>query len=94
MDATTVRLLLSALVCPLAMGALMWMMMRQTGEESPSLPTLPTTPGERLTLLRAQRDDLEAEIAELTQVARLEAERDDLRAAPPRPHDVSVGSAD
>ena len=59
MDASTLLLIVAFVACPIAMGAMMWMMNKQMNERSS---------GPRrgdLKQLRAQENALRAEIAEL-----------------------------
>lgn len=71
------------LACPIGMGAMMWMMGKNMGgqkEQSMSDPLMPTSSSEeRLTALRARRQALETEIAEVTKLAELEARAQELR---------------
>lgn len=80
MDFNTISRLALALACPVGMGLMMWWM----GKGMHRNPTQPHSPAEsadtRLAALRAQREALEAEIAETTRLADLEAKRDALKA--------------
>lgn len=68
--------------CPIMMFVMMRMMNKQMGErQAHSLPDeqLPADPNAHVAALRQQRQMLDAEIAEATQVVELEAQRDALR---------------
>lgn len=75
---------IAMLACPIGMGLMMWLMNRnmsgQSGHAMPGGQT-PTSAAERLAALRAQRQVLEAEIAETARIAELEAKREVLRAS-------------
>lgn len=63
---------IAVLACPIGMGLMMWLMMRNPGDKSVSSHA---SGGERLTALRQQRQQLEQEIAETEKIAALEAEK-------------------
>jgi C4-dicarboxylate-specific signal transduction histidine kinase len=98
MDTNTILLVLAAVACPIVMGFMMWTMMRDTSRQSKE-PTseqpLSVNTAERLAVLRQQRQALEAEIAEATRIAELEAMREqlvsDTRLASDRYHSDTVG---
>lgn len=86
MDVNTILLVLAAVACPIVMGIMMWWMMRDTsrqGKEPTSEQPLSANAAERLTMLRQQRQVLEAEIAEVTRIAELEAKREQLMSSQP-----------
>ena len=74
MELTTLLPYMGILLCPIAMGLMMWMMSRNMGGHVDQAP-LGQTPTERLDVLREQRKALEAEISEMTRIKELEQER-------------------
>ena len=86
MDVNTILLVLAAVGCPVIMGIMMWWMMRdgsRQGQAPTSEQSLPVNAAERLAMLRQQRQTLEAEIAEVTGIAELEAKREQLLSGTP-----------
>ena len=81
MEPATIILILAVLACPIGMGLMMWQMNRrmesQSGHAMPG-DRLNADPAERLAALRAQRQALQAEIAETAKIAELEAKREAL----------------
>lgn len=81
MEPATLLLLAGVLACPIMMGVMMWLMSKNMGGQSSQSmaghPT-PASSQERLAALRAQQQALEAEIAEVTRLAELEAQREAL----------------
>ena len=69
------------LACPIGMGLMMWLMNKNMGSNQSHSTPKDQTAAERLAALRAQRQTLEAEIAETARIAELEAKRDALRDA-------------
>ena len=73
---------LPLLACPLGMGLMMWMMMRgkkdtpmqemqgQAGDVAVNQPSTALNPDDRLTILHAQLDDVQAQIARLAAESR------------------------
>lgn len=75
MNPQTVIFAIAMLACPLGMGLMMWLMMRNShGQSDPSAKA--QTPAERLAALRAQRQQLESEISETSRIAELETQRE------------------
>lgn len=84
MDPTTLLILVAALVCPIGMGVMMWMMNRQMGgHEGHAMPGHPASEADRLLALQAQRRMLEQEIAEAEKIVALEAQKQALMPATP-----------
>lgn len=78
----SIFLLVMGLACPLGMGLMIWLMNRSMSDPSGHTAAdkqKHIRPTERLAALREQRQLLEIEIAELSQLAELEAQRDALR---------------
>ena len=73
---------LAMLACPIVMGLMMWWMMKGMNHEPGHTAPTHQTSAEKLAALRAQRETLEAEIAETARIAELEAKRDALRKQP------------
>ncbi len=76
MDPSTLLLLVGVLACPIGMGVMMWLMNKNMSDQH-TMPGQPTSANaaERLAALRAQRQALEAEIAEAAKIVELEAKR-------------------
>lgn len=78
MDLSSLLFFTVVLACPIGMGVMMWMMRKKPGDHAMTGDQMPANPDERLVALRTQRQALEAEIAETSRVAELEAQRDAL----------------
>lgn len=78
MNANSIFLLVMGLACPIGMGLMMWLMNKnmsnQSGHSFSDKKEL-VSPTQRLADLQAQRQMLEAEIAELTQIVALEGQQ-------------------
>lgn len=84
MEPGQILVVVAALACPVGMGLMVWWMSKNMGgEHGHSMPANPssTHSAERLAALRAQRQQLEAEIAEVSRLAELEAKREALLAS-------------
>src|SRR5688572_23875606 len=75
MELTTLLPYIGVLLCPIAMGLMMWMMNRNMGRYAGQAESTEQMPAERLAALREQRNTLEAEIGEMTRIVELEDER-------------------
>lgn len=80
MELSTAIVIAAFVACPIAMGAAMWLMNRKMNE--PRRGRVGTSSSDRPADLRAQRRDLEAEIAEVTRLLDLEAKRAALHEEP------------
>jgi len=82
MELSTLFYFIALLACPIGMGTMMWMMGKSKGGQKESaLPDGQMTgkpTDARLAALRARRQALEAEIAEVTELVELETRRKDL----------------
>ena len=76
MNPSTLLLLIGVLACPIGMGVMMWLMNKNMSSQSAMSEHQSAV--ERLAALRAQRQTLEAEIAEVAKIAELEAKREAL----------------
>lgn len=74
MELTTLLPYMGILLCPIAMGLMMWMMSRNMDGRVGNAP-MEQTPADRLAALHEQRNALEAEISEISRIAELEGER-------------------
>lgn len=66
--------LMMGIACPVIMGLMMWMMSKQMQSPGSGVEQ-PHNAAERLALLHKQRGQLEAEIAEVSHIAELEAQQ-------------------
>lgn len=80
---------LAMLACPIVMGLTMWWMMKGMNKEQGHPAPTHQTPAEKLAALRAQRQTLEAEIAETARIAELEVKRAELRKQLTSPQEAS-----
>jgi hypothetical protein len=78
MELSTILLLVVTLACPIGMGLMMWLMSKNMGGQSSADHHPPATSQERLAVLRTQQQALEVEIAEVTRLVELEAQREAL----------------
>ena len=75
MDVNTIFLLVMGLACPIGMGLMMWLMNKNMSRQPSQLASdkqKRSSAADRLAALHEQRQVLEAEIAEMTQIAELE----------------------
>ena len=98
MELSTFLFLAGSLACPIVMGAMIWLMSKNMRGQSGPSPHVPANSKERLAVLRVQQQALEAEIAEVTRLVELEAQREALlgskTAAPVKAGASAVQSAD
>ena len=87
MDPTTLLIIVVALACPIGMGTMMWLMMRQGGHQQMGMGSMPGMANEqhasnsaqdKLAALQAEKDALEEQIRALETVQRLQSQRDRL----------------
>jgi uncharacterized protein YlxW (UPF0749 family) len=83
MNANSIFLLMMGLACPIGMGLMIWLMNKnmsnQSGHSFSDKKEL-VSPAQQLADLQAQRQMLEAEIAELTDIVALEVQQEALPA--------------
>jgi len=78
MELSTFLFLAGSLACPIVMGAMIWLMSKNMRGQSGPSHHVPANSKEQLAVLRAQQQVLEAEIAEVTRLVELEAQREAL----------------
>jgi TolA-binding protein len=81
MNPTTLLIVVATLACPIGMGLMMWMMGRNMGGQQGKPATGSTqalSEADRLQALRAQRRQLEQEIAEVEKITALQAQKEAL----------------
>jgi len=89
MEISTALLIAAIVACPLAMGAMMWMMNRQMKERSHGSSEDTPSPAARLGALRRQEEGLQAEVRELERVVKLEGAGEPSVAGRPSPSSVA-----
>lgn len=72
MEIGVLAVLIMGIACPLMMGGMMWMMVK---DRRSAKPETPLNAADRLAALQKQRQQLETEIAELKQIVQLEAQQ-------------------
>lgn len=75
MDFNTLLTLIAVLACPVGMGLMMWWMSKSMSADHSSSSPKTQSSTERLAALRARREALEAEMAEIARIAELQAKR-------------------
>ena len=97
MDANTIFLLVMGLACPIGMGLMMWLMNKNMNHQPEGLSSDKQKhygAADHLAALQEQRQQLEVEIAELSQIAELEAQREGLLASSSSaPEDTPISAA-
>jgi cell division protein FtsB len=86
----TILIAVAALACPVSMGLLMWIIIRNQGQTQGNMTANTAKPEERLAALQAQREAMNKEIAELEKIKVLEAQRQALEQSKAEP--VKSGS--
>ena len=86
----TILIAVAVLACPVSMGLLMWMIVRNQGQTQGNMNANTAKPEERLAMLQAQREAMGKEIAELEKIKALEARRQALEHSKAEP--VKSGS--
>ena len=71
-------LIVAALACPLAMGGIMWLMMRQMNSPQMPMDAKTQSPAQRVAALQTQRETLDKEIRELEKIQALQTQREQL----------------
>jgi hypothetical protein len=97
MDANSIFLLVMGLACPIGMGLMMWLMNKQMSHQPEDLSSdkqKHVGAADHLAALRGQRQLLEAEIAELSQIVELEERHEALLAdSSSVPEDTPISAA-
>lgn len=81
MEPQTILLIVMGLACPIGMGLMMWLMNKNMSQQPEHLSAdkqKHINPTDHLAALQEQRQRLEAEIAELSQIVELEEQREAL----------------
>lgn len=82
MELASILRIVAVLACPVGMGLLMWWMMKGMSGAQNNSTTAQLAPADRVAALRAQRQALEAEIAETARLVELATKRDGQSQAP------------